>query len=250
MLLPAAKMASDWLTGGEESPWWDPFFNNVYIYSINLVLTLSIYGYFAFGIADDGTSCMGPEDENLTHRLTDEPNKGDYEEVGDGFRFGFALLFFNTLLQALILFAIHFWNLLEQLQSLVYVVMATILWSFITWLNLWMFRRTHEGMVCSGEFLEDNESQDGYLVETGRFLYFTYWPFFSIVLAMYIFFLIATVLLLISFGFYLYQGDSPLGILVALRKPSVETVESAGKCVRIFYVSICLLMLCGVIYAT
>ena len=128
--------------------------------------------------------------------------------------------------------------------------MATILWSFVTWLNLWMFRRTHEGMVCSGEFLNDSEKTDGYLVETGRFLYFTYWPFYFIVLALYIFFLVATVLLLISFSFYIYQGNSPLGILVALKKPSVETIDQAGKCVRIFYVSICLLLFFGVLYAT
>ena len=98
--------------------------------------------------------------------------------------------------------------------------------------------------------MKDAEDETGYLTETGRFLYFTYWPFYFIVLAFYIFILIATVLLLISFSFYIYQGNSPLGILVALKKPDVETIEKAGMCVKTFYVSICALLLCGAIFAT
>ena len=97
-------------------------------------------------------------------------------------------------------------------------------------------------MVCSGEFLNDSEKTDGYLVETGRFLYFTYWPFYFIVLAFYVFILVATVLLLISFSFYIYQGNSPLGILVALKKPSAETIRKAGMCVEAFYIFICALL--------
>ena len=125
------------------------------MYTVNLCVMLVIYGYFGFGIADDGTTCLASTDDNgPNHRFEDEPDKGDFAYMGENFRFGFTILFCTTVFQALLLLAIYIYDLLENMSFLIFVVMATVFVNFSTWLVLWMIRKTHEGMVCSGDYLK------------------------------------------------------------------------------------------------
>ena len=43
---------------------------------------------------------------------------------------------------------------------------------FFAWIFLFYVRLQHSGKVCSGDFLEANDSRDGFLIEQGRFVKF------------------------------------------------------------------------------
>ena len=47
----------------------------------------------------------------------------------------------------------------------------------MVWIILIIVRFSHPGKVCSGDYLLENESNDGYLVEQGRFVKIVFYFF-------------------------------------------------------------------------
>lgn len=43
---------------------------------------------------------------------------------------------------------------------------------FFSWIFAFYVRTQHSGKVCSGDFLDVNDSREGYLIEQGRFIKF------------------------------------------------------------------------------
>ena len=140
---------------------------------MNLVGFLFVYGYFAFGFADDSATCLASSDSD---KRIDEDSvdsrKG--QDMSWNFRFGFGQLFLVTLVQAVGFSLNHMYIDDDERRRpfMIYIVIPSVIWGFVCWGYLFVNRLDHRGKVCCGDFLEDGQSEEGYLIETGLFIQF------------------------------------------------------------------------------
>ena len=100
MLIPALTNINE-RTGGKI----DPIAGNQKIYALNFIGFLIIYGYFAFGFADDDATCYA--NEHSDKRIEDDKETQHDVRVSWNFQFGFIQLWFLTVIQAVGLYLNH-----------------------------------------------------------------------------------------------------------------------------------------------
>ena len=165
---------------------FDPLYGNIKLYALNLAGFLFIYGYFAFGFADDGAICIASWNEKDEKRIDEDSDQADGALVGNetwNFRLLFLQLFFLTIIQAGGLYYNHIFieDDKKRALALYFFVLPSFLWYLVVWVFIFYERFSHPGEVCSGEFLGVTDSEEGYLIDTGLFVIFI-WRLISIVL--------------------------------------------------------------------
>ena len=59
----------------------------------------------------------------------------------------------------------------DPVRKLMFLLLALMNYAVVfAWIFAFYVRMQHSGKVCSGDFLEDSESREGYLIEQGRFI--------------------------------------------------------------------------------
>ena len=150
----------------------DPLAGNQKLYALNLTGFLIIYGYFAFGFADDFATCYA-NDESEKRIEEDKVTKTD-QDVSANLRFGFLEIFICTIVQALGLVLNHIFidDNIKRSIALWAVIVPSIVWGLVSWCYLFVHRLNHAGEVCSGDFLKPKDIHEGYLIDTGLFIIF------------------------------------------------------------------------------
>ena len=59
----------------------------------------------------------------------------------------------------------------DAFRKLMFLILALMNYAVVfAWIFAFYVRMQHSGKVCSGDFLEDSDSREGYLIEQGRFI--------------------------------------------------------------------------------
>ena len=103
-------------------------------------------------------------------RVADTRQNPQYVNVGERFRRCFELFFFVCLLQlAMLTFMQAFGREYIRRTLSILIVFATYAF-YLVWLYLIVIRFSHSGKVCSGDYLSENDSTGGYLIQQGFFI--------------------------------------------------------------------------------
>ena len=133
---------------------------------------------------NDPESCLADDNKDTLY-TEDDANDGDtYSDVGFRFRLVFMVSFAASALQVVIGTISSFIGE-GIITSFIFMINASsnIVLIFI-WIYGFICRFTHDGEVCSGDYLGDNDSTEGYLMSQGWFMkWFGY--FFLAVLALF-----------------------------------------------------------------
>ena len=138
---------------------------------INALLLGTFYGYFALHMDNDADTCFAndSDDERLADGASADPSKG-YVDVGQRYHLCFAALFFMTVIQATISFFAYSigkttgdYAAAEPVYKLaIFFYAMASLCELLIWLWLIFTRFSHEGRVCSGDFLSNRTAPAGY----------------------------------------------------------------------------------------
>ena len=165
-------------------------------YGIWLCLFAALYGYFAFGFDSDPESCYANSTLDPKHRLQKPPGNTWYDDPGWSLRFGFGWLFFLIVLEAAGSVANRiYYKMKEEKEKeywfswkedadwyITWFLMRPLLISqVVAWVYLFIIRFKETGKICSGDYLGDEESTEGYLNDKGQFL--EWYLYFLIVFA-------------------------------------------------------------------
>ena len=138
---------------------------------INFIIWAIVYGYFALRYDDDPEVCYASSGKDF--RISDNKvNTGiAIVNVGDRFRICFQIFFFVCLLQLVMVTFMQMVGGKDGLRRGLSLLTIFAQYAFyMVWIILIIVRFNHAGKVCSGDYLSDNDSTDGYLIEQGRFV--------------------------------------------------------------------------------
>ena len=69
----------------------------------------------------------------------------------------------------------------DIIRKLMFLMLALMNYGVIfAWVFLFYVRMQHSGKVCSGDYLEESDSREGYLIEQGRFIKFAMIAIFTL----------------------------------------------------------------------
>ena len=130
---------------------------------INALILGVFYGYFALNLDSDADTCLANDEDD--QRLADDApmDSKNYSDIGSRYHLCFAALFFMTIIQATISFFAYSigkttgdYAAAEPVYKLAifFYAMASLA-EFVIWIYLIFTRFTHEGRVCSGDFLSN-----------------------------------------------------------------------------------------------
>ena len=128
---------------------------------INALLLGTFYGYFALHLDNDAVTCFA-NDDNDERLPEDSQASKDYVDIGTRFHYCFAALFFMTIIQATISFFAYSVGKTTNDDTaapiyrlaIFFYAMASLC-ELLIWIYLIIQRFTHEGRVCSGDFLTE-----------------------------------------------------------------------------------------------
>ena len=125
----------------------------------------SVYGIFALRFDSDPETCLADDSKDIRMQSVSTGT-----DVGDRFRTCFEWLFYLSLTLMTISLTITCCKN-ETLRKCLATLGVISHWG-LTGLVLFLFisRFRHSGKVCSGDFLGDNDSTDGYLIQQGLFI--------------------------------------------------------------------------------
>ena len=130
-----------------------------------------VFGYFALRLDGDPESCEASDINDYqwgTHgNITREER---FIDVGFRFRLTFTIAFFSYLSMATLGSATYLITS-DSIRKLAFFVLALANYAiFFAWIFAFYVRLQHSGKVCSGDFLEDSDPREGFLIEQGRFI--------------------------------------------------------------------------------
>ena len=134
----------------------------------NGIIWAIIFGFFALRYDTDPESCLASDDQNS--RVMKPEADGEYDDVGYRFRLVFTISFYVSVLQ-IVSAAVSGLIKNELINMVLFMCNALfVVVMFVTWIYAFICRFSHSGQVCSGDFLKENESSDGYLTSQGTFI--------------------------------------------------------------------------------
>ena len=144
---------------------------------INSLLLGTMYGYFALNFDGDPNDCYanGESDDRVDQDEASRKSMLSTVNVGGTFSVLFKVLFFMTLVEvciSLFAYSISVHHTKAQAKpvfkfAVFTYAMASLIEVFI-WIYLFILRFSHEGQVCSGDFLPRSKPQTGYVTAHGR----------------------------------------------------------------------------------
>jgi len=134
---------------------------------------MTFYGSVVLGFVSDPPTCLASDDFNRRVMVVGAQNADHpdlFVDVGARFSLIFAICFFNACVLTTVgflqfVFAGKFMPVPFHIASTLSYFVHTV--TIITGI---VFRYIHSGRVCSGDFLEDGDSQEGYLLWQGLLL--------------------------------------------------------------------------------
>ena len=129
---------------------------------VSYAVWTAIYGWFALHFDDDPEACFASNASD--QRLITNINPEHDTDVGSTFRTCFSVLFYTSLACLFVSLVISCVKS-ETLQKCLSILAALAQYS-LTFCVLFLFvtRYRHPGRVCSGDFLKDTDSEEGYLI--------------------------------------------------------------------------------------
>ena len=136
-------------------------------WTCNGLTNMALFGYVALGYSSDPETCFATDD--IDKRVASSSG-ADTVDVGARFK----LVFLVNFVGACVLFTCGFLNLVCNVKLLraplhIFAVLASYTITITILVGL-VLRFMHSGRVCSGDFLADEDSSEGYLVTQGFFL--------------------------------------------------------------------------------
>lgn len=135
---------------------------------LGMIWTL-IYGYEALGYSPDPDHCYASDFSNF--RVTDLHDKrtDDFVDVGERFSIIFTIAYFSAL-TIFVMGILHCFNHKHvRIFARAIGTIANNVMGIAVIIGL-VFRMIHSGKVCSGDFIADKDSKDGYLITQGFIL--------------------------------------------------------------------------------
>ena len=122
-----------------------------------------VLGYFALRFDNDPEVCMATDENDIKFKKGNIEDK--YIDVGEEFRWFFEIAFFGYVAHiALGMFT--YLKLDRIIRHAVFFIITLLSYAiFMAWIWGFYCRMSHSGRVCSGDFLDDNESDKGFLIE-------------------------------------------------------------------------------------
>ena len=125
-----------------------------------------VFGYFAMRFDSDPEQCEASDENDyrfgLSKNHTAEVRNID---VGLRFRLIFGIAFYAYLTMTLIGAATYCLTS-DAVRKLAFLILALMNYAVVfAWVFAFYVRLQHSGKVCSGDYLEDFESREGYLLE-------------------------------------------------------------------------------------
>lgn len=130
---------------------------------LNLFWTL-VFGFFALRLDSDPEDCEASDENDYRFGLAKLQREERFVNVGLRFRltFGIAFLSYATMT---ILGSLTYVVEADMPRKLMFLVLALVNYAVVfAWIFAFYTRMQHSGKVCSGDFLNENESTKGYLI--------------------------------------------------------------------------------------
>ena len=127
-----------------------------------------VLGYFALRFDKDPEECMASDETDAKFHQGDQDSA--FVDVGADFRYFFEIACFGHVAQVA-LGVLTQLPLQREIRHLAFLLIALLGYAiFMAWIWGFYCRMSHEGRVCSGDFLDDGASEEGYLIEQGMFI--------------------------------------------------------------------------------
>ena len=145
---------------------------------INALFLSFVYGYFAMHFNGDPLECWANDTSENAIQEEDREGMKTATNIGGTFGFVFQILFFMTIIEVVIsLFAYTIAsnqqakaNAEPVFQLAIFFYAMASLMEVLLWLYLFVIRFSHEGQVCSGDYLSRAKSHNQYCRTTGLFV--------------------------------------------------------------------------------
>ena len=147
---------------------------------VNAIFLGCVYGYFALHMNKDPVNCYAndTDDQAIDENTAEQKQINDSTNIGAKFQLTFQILFFMTVIEAVIsLFAHQIARIVHDKKSaepvlqlaIFFYAMASLV-EVILWLYLFAIRFSHAGQVCSGDFLSRKKASGQYVRMQGLFI--------------------------------------------------------------------------------
>ena len=146
---------------------------------LNCFWTL-VFGYFALQLDNDPIDCEASDENDYRFGIANFKREERFIDVGFRFRLTFKIAFASYLAMTIIGTVVNFVSS-DIARKLMFLILALMNYAVVfAWVFAFYVRMQHSGKVCSGDFLEDTDPRDGYLIEQGRFIKFAMIAIFTL----------------------------------------------------------------------
>ena len=137
---------------------------------LNCFWTL-VFGFFALRLDRDPEQCEASDINDIRFgSLGAQSREERFIDIGERFRIIFEVNFFGYLSMTVIGTATYIISE-ETTRKFMFFLLAVLNYCvFFAWVFAFYVRTQHSGKVCSGDFLRDGDSTEGYLIDQGRFI--------------------------------------------------------------------------------
>ena len=127
-----------------------------------------VLGYFALRFDSDPEVCMATDENDFKFKKGNDKER--YVDVGEEFRLFFEVAFYGYLAQVA-LGTFTYTRLDNVIREFVHLLIVLLSYAiFVAWIWGFYCRMSHSGRVCSGDYLDDDASTQGFLVQQGMFI--------------------------------------------------------------------------------
>ena len=129
-----------------------------------------VFGYFALRLDSDPEDCEASDEQDYRFGIGSKLHEERFIDVGGRYRLTFRIAFFAYLAMTVIGSATYVISS-DAIRKLMFLILALMNYAVVfAWIFAFYVRMQHSGKVCSGDYLEDSDSREGYLIEQGRFI--------------------------------------------------------------------------------
>ena len=131
---------------------------------LNCFWTL-VFGYFALGLDNDPQSCEASDENDYRFGVGGLKKEERFIDVGFRLRLTFQVAFFSYLTMTMIGSIVNFVTS-DVMRKLMFLILALMNYGVVfAWIYAFYVRMQHSGKVCCGDYLQDTDSREGYLIE-------------------------------------------------------------------------------------
>lgn len=125
-----------------------------------------VFGYFALNLDSDPTTCEASDenDYRFAAGVTAPTKEPRYIDVGFRFRLVMRIAFFSYAAMVTV-GLLSYCSQSDVCRKGLFLVLALMNYAVMfAWIFVFYVRIQHSGKVCSGDFLDDTDSREGFLI--------------------------------------------------------------------------------------